>query len=57
MDYLLVHDATEVAAMWLDVMTRGPGWRRRLKEGFQAMTALYPDRDFQGRLDRAIAAV
>lgn len=55
LDYLLVHDAAEVAAMWLDVNARGPGWRKRLKEGFQAMTGLYPECEFQERLDRAVA--
>ncbi len=55
MDYLLVHDAAEIAAMWQDVNARGPGWRRRLQEGFQVMTALYPECDFGKRLEGAIA--
>ena len=54
-DYLLLHDAAELAAMWQDVNARGPGWRKRLQEGFQVMTALYPDCDFEKRLERAIA--
>ena len=54
MDYLLVHDAAEIAAMWQGVHARGPGWRKRLQEGFQVMTALYPACDFAKRLERAI---
>jgi hypothetical protein len=56
-DYLLVHDTAEIAAMWLDVDGRGPGWRTRLSQGFKMMTTLYPDCDFQGRLDAAVLQV
>ena len=55
MDYLLVHDAADIAALWQDVNARGPGWRKRLQEGFQVMIALYPECDFGKRLERAIA--
>lgn len=54
-DYLLVHDSAEIAAMWMDVSARGPGWRKRLNEGFKMMVTLYPDSDFQGRLERVLA--
>jgi hypothetical protein len=53
-DYLLVHDSAEIAGMWVDVTARGPGWRKRLNEGFKMMATLYPDSDFQGRLDAAV---
>ena len=56
-DYLLVHDSAEIAAMWVDVHARGPGWRTRLSQGFKMMTELYPDCDFQGRIDAAVAQV
>lgn len=56
-DYLLVHDAQEIAAIWVDVNARGPGWRKRLSQGFKMMTTLYPDCDFQGRLDATVAQV
>ncbi len=56
-DYLLVHDAAEIAAMWVDVSARGPGWRKRLNQGFKVMTVLNPDCDFQGRLDSAVAQI
>jgi hypothetical protein len=49
MDYLLTHDAEEIAAMWADVNSRGPGWRKRLKQGFDAMSTLYPECDFAAR--------
>ena len=51
-DYLLTHDAEEIAAMWVDVNSRGPGWRKRLKQGFEAMNALYPECDFAARMNR-----
>lgn len=50
MDYLLTHDAEEIAAMWVDVNSRGPGWRKRLKQGFEAMDAAYPEYDFAARV-------
>ena len=53
MDYLLVHDTADIAAMWGDVTARGPGWRRRLKEGFGMMVGLYPECEFQGRMELA----
>lgn len=56
-DYLLGHDAAEIAAMWADVNARGPGWRKRLTQGFKMMTELYPDCDFLGRLEAAVAQV
>lgn len=54
MDYLLVHDTADMAARWQDVNARGPGWRKRLQEGFQVMNALYPACDFEKRLARAM---
>ncbi|MDP2370787.1 GSU2403 family nucleotidyltransferase fold protein [Rhodoferax sp.] len=54
-DYLLVHDSAEMAAMWVDVNARGPGWRKRLKEGFEVMASLYPGCDFAERIRRATA--
>lgn len=54
-DYMLVHDSAEIAAMWVDVNARGPGWRKRLNEGFKMMATLYPDSNFQVRLERVLA--
>ena len=54
-DYLLVHDTAEIAAMWTDVNARGPGWRKRLGQGFDMMAALYPDCELQRRLEAALA--
>lgn len=54
MDYLLVHDIADMAALWADVNARGPGWRRRLNEGFRMMASLYPQCDFPGRMERAV---
>ena len=55
MDYLLTHDTEEIATLWVDVNSRGPGWRKRLKEGFETMNALYPECDFADRVGRATA--
>lgn len=38
--------------MWVDVKSRGPGWRKRLKEGFDAMNALYPECAFAETIER-----
>lgn len=53
MDYLLTHDTEELAAMWTDVNQRGPGWRKRLKQGLVAMNTAYPECDFAARIGRA----
>ncbi len=55
LDYLLTHDTAEIAAMWVDVNSRGPGWRKRLKEGFDATHTLYPECAFAQRMERATA--
>ncbi len=55
MDYLLIHDAEEIAAMWGDFNSRGPGWRKRLKQGFEAMNIAYPECEFAARMGRATA--
>jgi hypothetical protein len=57
MDYLLLHDAEDIARMWLDVNLRGPGWKRRLSEGFQMMNLQYPEGRFEARLDQALRLV
>lgn len=55
MDYLLIHDTAEIAAMWANVNARGPGWWRRLKQGFETMVTLYPESEFERRLELAMA--
>lgn len=55
MDYLLTHDTEEIATMWVDVNSRGPGWRKRLKQGFVAMNEAYADCEFSARIGRATA--
>jgi hypothetical protein len=55
LDYLLVNDTAAIAAMWADVNGRGPGWRKRLKEGFAAMNGLYPECDFAAKMVQATA--
>ena len=53
-DYLLANDALEFGLLWRDVNARGPGWRRRLEQGYQAMRAQHPKCDFDGRLNVAV---
>jgi hypothetical protein len=53
MDYLLTHDTEEIAAMWSEVNSRGPGWRKRLKQGFETMNTGYPECDFAARMGSA----
>jgi hypothetical protein len=57
MDYLLLHDAEDIAGMWRDVNARRPGWKRRLTEGFQMMNLQYPDGQFKTRLEQALQLV
>lgn len=53
LDYLLDHDADSTAVLWLSVLERGPGWRKRLNQGFRALTAKYPECEFKRRLQEA----
>ena len=55
LDYLLTYDTVEIATMWMDVNSRGPGWRKRLKEGFDATNALYPECGFATRIEQVTA--
>jgi hypothetical protein len=57
MDYLLLHDAEDIAGMWRDVIARWPGWKRRLTQGFQMMNLQYPDGRFEERLEQALELV
>ncbi len=54
-DYLLEHDEAALGQMWSDVRARGPGWVRRLDQGFKAMCKAAPDRDFEARMAAAAA--
>lgn len=54
LDYLLIHDVADIATMWTEVNRRGPGWRKRLKEGFDATNAVYPECDLAARMAHAV---
>lgn len=41
-DYLAVRDRRALRAAWKDANGRGPGWRRRLKEGLTALERTHP---------------
>lgn len=53
-DYLLDHDGDELIHTWEDVVTRGPGWARRLLAGWRALDALQPAMNLTGRLRLAL---
>lgn len=55
-DYLLRNDEIQIGALWSNVIARGPGWRRRLDQGYKAMVLRHPECDFAQRLPAAIAA-
>jgi hypothetical protein len=55
LDYLLTHDADVLCERWRDVMSRGPGWRQRLQQGWAALVNAFPDQDFDNRLQTALA--
>ena len=57
LDYLLNEDAEELGALWVDVMGRGPGWKRRLEEGFNTAVRMFPDRSFAPRMESAVLQV
>ena len=57
LDYLLNEDAEEIGALWVDVMGRGPGWKRRLEEGFNTAVRMFPDRSFASRMESAVLQV
>jgi hypothetical protein len=57
MDYLLTHDPIELGQLWLEVNARGPDWRRRLVQGFQAMQEQFSAGEFANRLQAALQQV
>ena len=52
-DYLLEHDEIEFCQLWMKVEERGPGWQRRLKQGFKEICNLRPECNFDDRLKTA----
>ena len=50
LDYLLENDADLVRESWEDAMHRGPGWSRRLREGWEGLTKKFASQRFSERL-------
>ena len=48
-DYLSSRLPDMLQDAWFDLLSRGPGWRKRAKQGFDALTQWHPD------INRAIA--
>jgi hypothetical protein len=55
-DYLLDHDGDALIGSWEDVVSRGPGWARRLLAGWRALEAAQPVMNFTDRLRLALHA-
>ena len=55
-DYLLLHDGDVLIIAWEDVVSRGPGWARRLLAGWHALEAAQSAMGFTERLRRALEA-
>jgi hypothetical protein len=55
MDYLLEHDSDLVNESWQDVISRGPGWKSRLRNGWDALIKNFPELQFDQRLASALA--
>ena len=53
-DYLLTHDEEQIGLLWREVSVRGPGWQRRLDQGYKAMVLRHPECDFDQRLHAAL---
>jgi len=41
-DYLVAHDRGSLTEAWKDAFKRGPGWRKRLKDGLAALGLVHP---------------
>ena len=54
LDWLLDHQPEDVAEMWQDVHGRGPGWRRRLEQGWRALCRAYAQFEFLERMRQAL---
>jgi hypothetical protein len=54
LDYLLDHDPDLVKDSWLDVSSRGPGWKQRLNAGWKSLTRTFPGQNYQERLDGVV---
>ena len=42
-EYAQANDRRSLEGAWSDALARGPGWRRRLKQGVAALKSRYPD--------------
>jgi len=54
MDYLLKHDSDLVKEGWEDVLGRGPGWSRRLLQGWRALNKAFPEHSYEERLNEVL---
>lgn len=50
LDYLIDHDADLLKEAWHDVTSRGPGWAKRLQQGWAALLKKFPDLGFEARM-------
>jgi len=50
LDYLLENDADLVRDAWEDAITRGPGWKQRLLEGWSDLCVRFEAQKFNERM-------
>ena len=50
LDYLLENDGDLVRESWEDASSRGPGWKQRLREGWEALNTKFLAQRFVERL-------
>lgn len=56
LDYLLDNDGDLVKESWEDVISRGPGWSQRMREGWIALNAKFAENRFGERMERVLGA-
>jgi hypothetical protein len=56
MDYLLDHDPDLIKESWEDVVSRGPGWSKRLTKGWNSLLKEFPEQGFEERLQEVLQA-
>ncbi len=54
LDYLMTHDAFELAQSWRAARARGTGWAQRLDKGMKRLHGQFPNADFSRRMAKLV---
>ena len=54
LDHFLDHNPIAIADAYLDTLSRGPGWRRRVDQGLTMITKTHPHLEIASRLQDAV---